>query len=191
MGRPRRFGKTLTVSTLEYLFSGRRELFKGLAIEKHLDEERFAPRPVLRLDMSLIDTRGGLPRFEADLAQYTEKRAKMLGVELPSDLSDVSALREFIEEIALKSPRGIAVLIDEYDAPLVDYLDRPKLLGKLRKILQKYYMQLKGLERYISFLFATGVSRNSHLGLFSAVPHHRRLHRLRVRGDARLHPRGA
>ena len=171
LARPRRFGKTLTVSTLEYLFSGNRELFKGLAIEKHLDEDGFAPRPVLRLDMSVIDTTGGLPEFREDLAKYTTERAKKLGVELPSDLSVVPALRQLIETLGSSSTNGIAVLIDEYDAPLVDYLDRPELLEELRKILRKYYQQLKGLDEHITFLFATGVSRNSNLGLFSTVNH--------------------
>ncbi|MDR0549523.1 MAG: AAA family ATPase, partial [Deltaproteobacteria bacterium] len=82
LSRPRRFGKTLTISTLEYLFSDQRDLFAGLAIEKHLDEEKFAPRPVLRLDMSLIDTDAGLPEFRASLADYTKERAKLMGVEL-------------------------------------------------------------------------------------------------------------
>jgi hypothetical protein len=171
LSRPRRFGKTLTVSTLEYLFTGRRDLFKGLAIEKRLDEESFAPRPVLRLDLSKVRTADGLPLFEKDLAKYTRSRAKLLGVDLPSGEDSSSTLRELIMELGLKSPGGFAVLIDEYDAPLVRFLNRPHLLTDLREILLDYYMQIKGMDDIISFLFATGVSRNSHLGLFSAVNH--------------------
>ncbi|MDR0548482.1 MAG: AAA family ATPase, partial [Deltaproteobacteria bacterium] len=133
--RPRRFGKTLTVSTLEYLFSGRRDLFKGLAIEKHLDEEKFAPRPVLRLDMSLIKTDAGLPEFRVSLANHTKLRARLLGVELPSDYSADFALYDLIVTLGEKSSNGIAVLIDEYDAPLVNFLNQPDLCETLRKIM--------------------------------------------------------
>ena len=171
LARPRRFGKTLTVSTLEQLFSGNRELFKGLAIEKHLNEKRFAPRPVLRLDMSVINTADGLPGFKKHLRHYTRVRAEKLGVELTSCLSGASVLQDLIEELGSKSPNGIAVLIDEYDAPLVKFLNRPDQIEDLRNTMRDYYQQLKGLERHITFLFATGVSRNSNLGLFSTVDH--------------------
>jgi hypothetical protein len=115
--RPKRFGKTLTISTLEYLFSGQRDLFKGLAIEKYLDHKKFAPRPVLRLDMSLIKTSAGWPEFQASLANYVKEKAKPLGVEISSDYPGDFALFYLIETLGRQTSNGIAVLIDEFDAP--------------------------------------------------------------------------
>ena len=171
LARPRGFGKTLTVSALEHLFSGRRDLFQGLAVEKRLDERRFAPRPVLRLDMGLIDTTAGLPAFNKSLADHTRERADRLGLALPPGQSGDDNLNDIIRTLGLRSTNGVAVLIDEYDAPLTKFMDRPHLLEDLRRILGDFYIKLKVMSKHISFLFATGIGRNSHLGLFSSVNH--------------------
>jgi hypothetical protein len=76
LARPRRFGKSLTVSTFESIFSGEKELFKGLAIENRLDDESFAPRPVIHLDMSSLPTSQGLERFEQSLGLITADMAR-------------------------------------------------------------------------------------------------------------------
>jgi hypothetical protein len=105
------------------------------------------------------------------LTYYIIEQAELLGVDLPPAPSFSSTFRGLILKLGRKSPGGFAVLMDEYDAPLVGFLDRPDLLKDLRKTLRGFYMQLKGMDNIITFLFATGVSRNSHLGLFSAVNH--------------------
>ncbi|MDR2140190.1 MAG: AAA family ATPase, partial [Deltaproteobacteria bacterium] len=89
LSRPRRFGKSLTVSTLEAIFSGQKELFKGLAIEERLDEERFVPRPVINLDMSRVSTFKGVEELDRSLARVTTEVGKKLGVELTEVTTEV------------------------------------------------------------------------------------------------------
>jgi hypothetical protein len=86
LSRPIRFGKSLTVSTLEAIFQGKKELFKGLAIEKHLAEEKFAPRPVVRLDMTDLTMSEGVEVFKDSLRRITSKIAKKLGLKVDSNI---------------------------------------------------------------------------------------------------------
>jgi hypothetical protein len=86
LARPRRFGKSLTASTLETLLSGKKELFRGLAVESRLDEELFAPRPVIYLDMSIVSSSHGTEMFEKTLRYYTVVVGEKLGIKLPLDL---------------------------------------------------------------------------------------------------------
>jgi hypothetical protein len=165
--RPRRFGKSLTVSTLEAIFSGEKELFKGLAIENKLDEELFAPRPVIHLDMSQIDTSSGLEDFDLALRDRTVNKAKEHGIELSMNLPASSLFINLVEGCAKKYGGQVAILIDEYDAPISDLLGSPddlddvsqKLLEAVRQKLRVYYRQIKSVDKYISFVFITGITK--------------------------------
>jgi hypothetical protein len=97
LSRPRRFGKSLTVSTFEALFSGRRDLFKGLAVESRLDEARFAPREVIYFDMSRVSARLGAAGFEKSLRLRIAEQAESLDVDIPSDIASHDMLGGLIK----------------------------------------------------------------------------------------------
>jgi hypothetical protein len=173
LARPQRFGKSLIVSTLRAIFSGKKELFQGLAIEKRLEHENFSPRPVIHLDMSLVasyprveeykDTSDGLTTSQAveiikkSLGEITIREAKNHGIDLPSSLSPHELLRKLIEECSSKHDKKVAILIDNYDSPVRNLLDDPIKADEVRESLKNYYMALKDLGIYISFVFVTGV----------------------------------
>ncbi|MDR1870701.1 MAG: AAA family ATPase, partial [Deltaproteobacteria bacterium] len=169
LARPRRFGKSLTVSTLEDLFSGRKELFKGLYIESKLDEERFAPRPVVRLDMSDLPA-DSVEAFEAALGRKTVKIAEELGVTVDPTITPGEILKKTIKKAAEKAGRPVAVLIDEYDAPFVAVMDSlPEEREQFRAAMRAYYAIFKSTDRYISFIFVTGITKAAaHIDLIPA-----------------------
>jgi hypothetical protein len=167
--RPRRFGKSLTVSTLETVFSGRKELFKGLAIEEALDDERFAPRPVISLDMSRVTTTCGAQGLKESLGRLTARSARLLGLEAPENLPPGELLSTVIKECALKFDRRPAILVDEYDTPLLSFLtsNREELPGAASEI-SEFYSGLKASRRLISFVFVTGITQLWFINHYSA-----------------------
>jgi hypothetical protein len=176
LSRPRRFGKSLTVSTLEAIFSGQRELFKGLAIEERLDEERFAPRPVIKLDLSLVHAGLGVEGLRKDLAELTDPLAVRLGVSQSVEddpyskkVSINKTLVNLIEVCAKISGTPVAVLIDEYDKPYLSFMRRSAEMEDAREVLRDYYTQLKAAEKNIFFVFITGISKFSRMGIFSTL----------------------
>jgi hypothetical protein len=117
LARPRRFGKSLTVSTFEALFSGRQELFKGLYAEEFFNQPDFKPSPVIWLDMSNVTTSRGIDVFDSDLKQMTLEIADRMGIEIPSHLTSGAVLRNLIEKTARKTNQKVVILLDEYDKP--------------------------------------------------------------------------
>jgi uncharacterized protein (DUF433 family) len=168
LARPRRFGKSLTLSTLKAIFSDKKALFKGLAIETYLDKDYFAPRPVIHLDLSSPVAIHGEMEFEKSLRHHTVRVAKELGIELVDDLPASDLLSSLIIECKYKYDSEVAVLIDEYDSPVTKLLDKPEEAEKVRLLLREYYMQLKACDKYISFVFVTGIAKNVQGGLYSA-----------------------
>ncbi|MDR2354323.1 MAG: AAA family ATPase [Deltaproteobacteria bacterium] len=171
LARPNGFGKTMTVSTLESIFSGNRELFKGLAIEKKLNEKNFSPRPVIHLDMTAVCAINEQRDFEKNLSEYTIKIASDHGVELSSDLGASCLFRQLIQNVSQKNNSRVVVLIDEYDSPFQDLLDNPKRAKKVRELLRGYYTLLKSSDKYISFVFVTGFNKSIQGGLYSGFNH--------------------
>ncbi|MDR2199488.1 MAG: ATP-binding protein [Deltaproteobacteria bacterium] len=167
LSRPRRFGKSLTVSTLESLFLGRKELFRGLRVESRLDEEEFGPRPVIRLDMSKLTTTQGVEGFEKSLCLSTAIAAKSLGIELPSDYSSNDLFNLLLINCYEKYNSSAAILIDEYDSPVTKLSDKPDEADFVRKILREYYMQIKANDDLLSFVFVTGITKFVRGGLYS------------------------
>jgi hypothetical protein len=171
--RPWGFGKSLTISTLKSLFFGQKELFKGLAIYDKLDGEKFAPWPVIHLDMSEIDASRGSQAFYDSLALYTLKLAENLKIKIPPTSSASDLFSALISRLHQKSGQQVAVLIDEYDAPIVSLLAKPTEVKETRETLCEYYRQLKVNDQHISFAFMTGVTKYVQKGLYSACDNFR------------------
>ena len=164
IARPRRFGKSLAVSTLKSLFEGRRDLFQGLAIEPKWDWSK--KWPVLHLDMGTMqyDTVENLDRAMKD---YFRAQAKALGIEVDSGRLIPEIFRDMIRTLAAKSSDGrCVVLIDEYDKPLLKALNTKDVI-KFRDYLKPLYGVLKYEEPSQRFTFITGVSKFSKVSIFS------------------------
>lgn len=165
LSRPRRFGKSLLVSTMEAFFRGKKELFKGLAIEGL--EKEWAEYPVLRIDLSgkAYDNEDVLLKVLDDsLAKWESE----YGAE---NRSDVPGLRfgNVIEAASTKTGRPVVILIDEYDKPIVDNLADNALADAFRRQLQGFYSVMKAKDAYIKFGFLTGVTKIGKLSVFSGL----------------------
>ncbi|MCP4755074.1 MAG: AAA family ATPase [Proteobacteria bacterium] len=161
--RPRRFGKSLTVSTFKELFSGNRELFKNTYAYDNWNFDE--TNPVLRLDLSLV-TGANPSDVEALLLRLVRKCAAPHSVAIEEDIYANAALDELIYKVSEKKP--VVVLIDEYDAPILDNLKNENL-GEIKRILRAFYKTIKAAEEHIRFLFITGISKFSQVGVFSAM----------------------
>ena len=165
LSRPRRFGKSLFLTTLEAFFEGRRELFRGLAIDRYdLD---WQPRPVIKLSLNNIDCKSEESLETAlgsKLRDYEEKyNIPVCGDGIPQRFEKI--LRTAHEKTGHKA----AVLIDEYDAPLLTTLENEGMNDAFRDVLRPLFSVLKTADSHIHFAFVTGVSRFSHTSLFSGA----------------------
>lgn len=165
LSRPRRFGKSLLLSTMEAYFEARYELFKGLAI--YDDVLGRTPGPVLKFSFNTLDakTESSLDSF-LDVAFSRYER--IYGVD-PNVKELPQRFENLLENAYLKTGKKVAVLIDEYDAPLLNTLERSELNARYRQTLKAVFSVLKSYDMYIEFAFVTGVSRFSHTSLFSGA----------------------
>ncbi len=165
LSRPRRFGKSLFASTLHAYFEGRKELFEGLAIAEY--ERGWVKYPVLHFDMS------GAKHFDAErlkhyldlqLAPYEELYGRNEREVYPNDRLDGIVKRAYKQ-----TGQKVVVIIDEYDAPLLDVVHEKENLAALRIIMQNFYSPLKKLDPYLEFTFITGITKFSQLSIFSEL----------------------
>ena len=163
VARPRRFGKSLAISTLQCLFEGRRELFKGLAIEPDWDWTK--TYPVLKLDMGSCQA-SSVAELWKKIDTLLESESRRLGVPLHG--LDVSArFRFMIEDLSATNPeKKMVLLVDEYDKPLLGHLGKPDV-NDIRDALKEFYSVIKTCEGYQRFAFITGVSKFSKVSIFS------------------------
>ena len=165
LSRPRRFGKSLLTSTLYSFFEGRKDLFAGLAIEKL--ETEWAQYPVLHFDMSLakhVDKE----RLEEMLGVQLYRHEQVFG--LPTVENDLNnRLSGLIRRAYEKTGRQVVVLIDEYDAPLLDVMHEDENLPALRNVMRNFYSPLKACDPYLRFVFLTGITKFSQLSIFSEL----------------------
>lgn len=165
LSRPRRFGKSLLVSTMEAYFSGRKELFSGLAIEKM--EAEWKQHPVLHLDLS------GVSYTDESVLErvLSDKLAKWETLYGAVNTSDILGLRfkEVIEAAYNKTGNQVAILIDEYDKPIIDNLGNEPTLSHLRSTLQGFYSVMKSMDARIRFGFLTGVTKIGKMSVFSGL----------------------
>ena len=165
LSRPRRFGKSLFASTLQAYFEGRKELFEGLAIASY--EKEWVKHPVLHFDLS------GAKHFDADalnnylnlqLLPYEKLYGKGEGEIRPNERLD-----GIVKRACEQTGKKVVVIIDEYDAPLLDVVHEKDNLRQLRLIMQNFYSPLKKLDPYLEFTFITGITKFSHLSIFSEL----------------------
>ena len=165
LSRPRRFGKSLLVSTFQSYFEGRRDLFEGLAIDNL--EKEWTAYPVLHFDMSL-----GKHMEREQLTEYLgyqlEDEERKFGI--TDHRNGVNnRLTDLITSVYQKTGKQVVVLIDEYDAPLLDVAHESESLDALRNIMRNFYSPLKGCEPMLRFVFLTGITKFSQLSIFSEL----------------------
>ena len=165
LSRPRRFGKSLLVSTLQAYFEGRKDLFKGLYIDSV--EKDWEQYPVLKFSMASakhIDA-AQLRRF---LGNMLEREELKWGITSPKqDAND--RLHDLILEANRQTGKQVVVLIDEYDAPLLDVSHQDSLLHEMRQIMRNFYSPLKYCDPHLKFVFITGITKFSQLSIFSEL----------------------
>ena len=170
ISRPRRFGKSLMLSTLKAMFEGRRELFKGLAID-NLPWKWDKPFPVVSFTMSSA-AGSTYEKFTSNLRSLVKGLAVEHGVPFDGDETTEKNFEDFLKETAAKSPtKQIVVLIDEYDEPVAKFLDDFETLKKVRSDLHDFYEKLKINSGSIRFLMMTGVTKLTKLSIFSGLNH--------------------
>ena len=165
LSRPRRFGKSLFASTLQAYFEGRKELFEGLDITDY--EKEWVKHPVLHFDMS------GAKHFDAEsLKHYLDiillPYEKLYGKD-DNELYPNERLMGLVERAHEQTGEKVVVIIDEYDAPLLDVVHEKDNLKELRLIMQNFYSPLKKLDPHLEFTFITGITKFSQLSIFSEL----------------------
>jgi hypothetical protein len=165
LSRPRRFEKTLLVSTLEDILLGRKQLFEGLWI--HGSDYDWTPYPVIRLDMNLAIGKDADVVFSR-LSNMLMNRAYLQDVELKKDFP-ADMLDRFITMLFKRTGQTVAILIDEYDAPIIEYITEPTIAEEIRETLRVFYGVLKENHTMIGHIFITGVSRFSKTSIFSGL----------------------
>ena len=165
LSRPRRFGKSLLVSTMQSYFEGKKELFKGLAVEKL--EKEWTEYPVLHFDMS-----GGKHMEKDQLVRYLlyilKVNEEKFGIVNDSPDPNVRMLN-LIKTVYEQTGQKVVVLIDEYDAPLLDVVHEDTSLDILREVMRNFYSPLKYSDRMLRFVFLTGITKFSQLSIFSEL----------------------
>jgi hypothetical protein len=165
LSRPRRFGKSLFVSTLQALFEGRKELFTGLAAENNWDWSK--QYPVINISFA------GVARTVEEMKQdiynilKSNQRHLKLSCERTEDIG--GCLQELIQKAYHKYNREVVILVDEYDKLILDNLDQTEIALQAREILRDLYTTIKGCDEFIKFAFLTGVSKFAKVSIFSGL----------------------
>ena len=165
LARPRRFGKSLFLSTLENFFLGRRDLFRGLAIDSY-DGWDWQPHAVVRIDLN------GADYANSEVALAERLHATLLNYETAFDLparfdSPAERLRDLITRAADKYGRGVVVLVDEYEKPVLDTIADSRRSEEVRETLRGFYSVLKSVEESLAMVFITGVTKFGKMSIFS------------------------
>ena len=166
LSRPRRFGKSLLTTTLDSYFQGRKDLFEGLKImELEKDWESY---PVIHLDLSTAKRQPSAEELKATLMWLMNPLCEVYGRDA-LETSPGKMLNGLIHRAYGKTGKQVAVIIDEYDAPLLDVLHQTEQLDQFRNVMQEFYVQLKANEAMVKFCFITGITKFSQLSIFSTI----------------------
>ena len=165
LSRPRRFGKSLFASTLQAYFEGRKELFEGLSIADY--EKEWVKHPVLHFDLSGAKHMG-IEQLERYLADMLEEQETKWGYK--THLIDANLrLIELVKRAYNQTGKNVVVIIDEYDAPLLDVVHEKENLQPLHRIIQNFYSPLKMLDPYLEFTFIIGITKFPQSSIFSGL----------------------
>ena len=168
LSRPRRFGKSLTLSTLDAMFRGKADLFKGLKAEEWVTEQAKHPSAVLRLDMSVL---GGSPNgtaLERVIIEELTNIAEDNNITTQTSQRCGMMLKNLIR-IMYKQAGSVVILIDEYDKPILDNISDLAKANEMREVLRSFYIVLKNCDEYLRFVMLTGISKFSKVGVFSTL----------------------
>lgn len=164
LARPRRFGKSLLVSTLSEIFSGNKKLFAGLAIESlPYDWKKY---PVIAISFSDIDCTTP-DNLNTDLKRYLQRIAKEYQLDLQATNTPGAMLQELVGTLTNQAP--VVLLIDEYDYAILKHIHAPKEAHIMRETIKNFYAVIKGLDKLLKFIFFTGVSRFAKTSIFSGL----------------------
>ncbi len=166
LSRPRRFGKSLLADTLKEIFEGNKELFKDLYIYDKWDWDK--KYPVIKVDFT-----GGVIRNRAELdirlLYIIKSNAERLGVNINFDSDIAGGFSDLIKAALFYFKEKVVVLIDEYDKPLLDNIEKPEMIAEIRDGLKNFYSVLKEQDANLQFVFLTGVSKFSKVNIFSGI----------------------
>lgn len=167
LSRPRRFGKSLLISTLEAYYQGKRELFKGLAIDSLTDD--WDPHPVLHLDLNSgsYQNLDGLQEILDSHLRDWELKYEVGDSDIQAAKSPSIRFRNIIKRAYEKTGKKVVILIDEYDKPLLNSVGDEELSDNFRTLLKTLYSNLKSMDSYIELALLTGVARFSKVSIFS------------------------
>jgi hypothetical protein len=166
LSRPRRFGKSLTIDTLNALFAGREALFEGLYVHDKWDWSR--KYPVIRIDWTRISHKTPA-EINTDLSAVLRRKAENDGICLTREYAS-GCFDELIEQLYRKTGEKVVILIDEYDVPILDVMGKSsEEIRAMQEALHDIYKVMKGADNYIKFIFLTGVSKFAGLSIFSAL----------------------
>jgi len=165
LSRPRRFGKSLFLDTLNQAFSGNKEYFNELYLEDHWDWS--VQHPVINISFGggVIENRIEL---DARLGEFLTDHSRQYGLQLEHS-TIAGRFKELIRQINVKYNQSVVVLVDEYDKPILDNIDKPDIATAIRDGLKNFYSVIKDCDRYLRFVFLTGVSKFSKVNLFSGL----------------------
>jgi len=166
LSRPRRFGKSLLIDTLRCYFEGRKELFRGLAIDSM--ETEWTQYPVIRIDLS-SGKYYELERVHGTLSGILREHEEKWNVRVHDPYNYDDRLKNIIQTAYRETGREVVVLIDEYDAPMLDTITKPDLQDHLRERVRNLFSPLKAQAEYLRFVFLTGISKFSQLSVFSEL----------------------
>jgi hypothetical protein len=167
LSRPRRFGKSLFVNTLEALFKGQKDLFNNLYIADKADWN--VNYPVIKLDWTAIG-HATKDQLESGIIEILDRIGKLYQVDLKISGNAAKVFEQLIFCLHEKTGRKVVVLVDEYDVPILDNLRAPdEVLEPIREFLQGFYRVLKASDEYLKFVFLTGITKFAKVSIFSAL----------------------
>ena len=165
LSRPRRFGKSLLVSTLEAIFKNKRHLFKGLWLDS--SEYVWEEFPVIKIDMSSVSKKTNVTLNQA-LKEAVNDNALREGISLEENEPE-RMFQLLIQALVKKYSQQVVILIDEYDDPIIKHINDPEMAGKNRDVLQDFYKIMKSESGSLRFVFLTGVSKFTKTSIFSGL----------------------
>ena len=166
LSRPRRFGKSLLSSTLRSYFEGRKDLFEGLKIMSL--EQEWTEYPVIHIDLSVCKSQENAQALQQRIMLMLKEYANKYGRE-EEETTPGALLQGIVRRACEQTGRQAVVIIDEYDAPLLEVLHEDGLLPGFRRVMQEFYVPLKASDPYLRFCFITGITKFSQLSIFSTI----------------------